>query len=96
MTPPITLDLQLNKENGGAYIVLLQANIKLQKIRQDWQLLWRTNGYAFFPPGFSRDELTGRFADGKLISHKGNQLLIGFAVNWRRLDSQLQTVAMHS
>ncbi len=76
--------------------MLLQGKIKLQEIRKIGQLPRRTDGDALIPPGFSRYQLTGRFADCKLIGYKCNQLLIGFAVDRRGPDSKLQALAMQS
>lgn len=72
----------------------LQRNIKFQGIRQKRQFLWRANGNTLFPPGLPRNEFTGRFADRKLIGYKANQMLIGFTINRRGLNSQLQTFSV--
>ena len=66
----------------------------MQGIRQGGELFWRINGDTFFPPGFARYELAGRFADAKLIGYECNQVLVGFAVDRRGFVSQLQSLAV--
>jgi len=68
----------------------------MQGIRQVWQLFRRIDGDTLFPSGFAGDELAGRLADPELTGYKCNQVLIGFAVDRRGLDAQLQAVAMQS
>jgi len=66
----------------------------MQRVRQVWKLFRRTDGNTLFPAGFTGNEFAGRLADSELIGYKGNQMLIGFAVDRCRLGSQLQAVAM--
>jgi|GEM_PF-6925833 len=68
----------------------------MQRVRQVGKLFRRIDGDTLFPAGFTGNELAGRLADSELIGYKGNQVLIGFAVDRRGLDSQLQAVAMQS
>jgi len=67
----------------------LQDNIKMHCIRQGRKLFGRTDGDTLFPPGFARNELAGRLADPKLSGYKCDQVLIGFTIDRRGLDSQL-------
>ncbi len=68
----------------------------MQAIGQNRQFLRQTNGDTLFPPGFSRYQGAGRLADPKLSGYKRYQMLIGFAVDRRRLDSKLQPLAMQA
>lgn len=69
--------------------MLSQGKIKLQGVRQSRQFFWRIYGDTFFPPGLTRHQRTGRLADPKLVGDKCNQMLVGFAVDRRGLDSEL-------
>lgn len=75
---------------------LLQGKIKLQGVWQGRQFFWRANSDAFFPAGFARYEFAGRLTDRKLIGYKRYQMLIGFAVDRRGLDSEFQPLAMQT
>ncbi len=68
----------------------------MQGIRQLWKLFGRTDGDTLLPSGFAGNELAGRLADSELSGYKANQVLIGFAVDRRRLDPELQTVAVQA
>jgi len=68
----------------------------VQGIRQFRQPFRRTDSDAFFPAGFAGNEFAGRFTDRKLVGDKGQQMLVGFAVDRRGLDSELQPFAVQS
>jgi hypothetical protein len=76
--------------------MLSQGKIKLQGVRQSGQFFWRTDRDTLFPPGFAGYQRAGRLADRKLIGDKCNQMLVGFAIDRRGLDSELQSFAVQS